>query len=185
MADPVILMTERLVLRAPQPRDAAQITERIGIKDVAWNLGRAPYPYALKDAEDFIVRANKGWRDNSSCVFMLEHPKDGVIGCTGLDCHGGKYWEIGYWVGKPWWGQGFVTESATAVMNWAQDEMGFSEFVSGHFVDNPASGKVLKKLGFEPVGTVEHMGAARGVLTTALRYTKGAPAEIALQTATH
>ena len=185
MADPAILMTDRLVLRAPQPRDAAQITERVGLKDVAWNLGRVPYPYALSDAEAFIKHATEAWADNRGCIFMLEHPTDGVIGCTGLDLHGERYWEIGYWVGKPWWGQGFVTEAATAVMNWAENEMGFSEFVSGHFIDNPKSGRVLSKLGFKSVGLVEHMGAARGVLTPAMRYTKGAPDEIALKTATH
>ena len=185
MTNTAILMTDRLVLRAPQPRDAAQIAERIGLKDVAWNLGRAPYPYAKSDAEAFIQHASDGWVNGSACIFMLEHPTDGVIGCTGLDCHDGKYWEIGYWVGKPWWGQGFVTEAATAVMNWAETDMGFTAFVSGHFTDNPASGHVLTKLGFRPVGVVEHMGAARGALTPAMRYTKGAPDEVALKTATH
>ncbi len=182
---PVILHTQRLTLRAPQPRDAAQIAERIGIKDVAWNLGRAPYPYELSDAEAFIEKAGTNWAEGKACVFMLEHPTDGVIGCTGLDKHGENLWEIGYWAGKPWWGQGFVSEAAQAVMEWAETEKEISGFVSGHFTDNPASGRVLEKLGFIAVGVVDHVGAARGGPSPAMRYARGAPPEMALQTASH
>jgi len=185
MSETVILHTERLSLRAPQARDAVQIAERIGLKDVAWNLGRAPYPYDLSDAEDFILSTQKKWQEGKACAFMLEHPKDGVIGGCGLDGHGDGLWEIGYWVGKPWWGQGFITEAASTVLNWGRDERGITKFVSGHFTDNPASGRVLTKLGFEPVGVVDHFGAARGELSPALRYTLGADPQDALRTATH
>ncbi|MEM7493551.1 MAG: GNAT family N-acetyltransferase [Pseudomonadota bacterium] len=185
MAIPAILHTDRLSLRVPQIRDAAQITERIGVRDVAWNLGRAPYPYALSDAEDFISVAAQNWADDQAYVFMLEHAKDGVVGCCGLDRHTDEVWEIGYWVGQPWWGQGFVSEASSEVMRWAQEELDINQFVSGHFTDNPASGRILKKLGFEPVDIVPHIGAARGVPSPALRYTKGAPPEMALKTASH
>ena len=185
MATPAILHTERLSLRAPQVRDAAQITERIGVRDVAWNLGRAPYPYALSDAEDFIERAVQNWADDKACVFMLEHAKEGVIGCCGLDRHTDEIWEIGYWVGQPWWGQGFISEAASEVMRWAEQDHGIKQFVSGHFTDNPASGRVLEKLGFEPVGTAKHFGLARGSEHLAMRYTRAAPPEMALRIASH
>lgn len=185
MANTTILHTTRLSLRAPQVRDAAQITERIGVRDVAWNLGRAPYPYALKDAEDFIKAASQNWENDKAYVFMLEHAKDGVIGCCGLDRHTDEVWEIGYWVGQPWWGQGYMSEAATEVMRWAQQDRSIAQFVSGHFTDNLASGRVLEKLGFKPVDVVPHAGAARGKPSPALRYTHGAPPEMALRTASH
>ena len=185
MANPVILRTQRLIMRPPLPEDALQIAERIGLKDVAWNLGRAPYPYQLSDAEDWLEKIPQGWAENSAYVLVITRPNDGVIGCVGLDAKPMDIWEIGYWLGKPWWGRGYVTEAATALMDWAEKDIGLSKFASGHFVDNPASGRVLIKLGFEPVGETEQFGRARGVKSVAVRYTKGTPPELALNIAAH
>lgn len=185
MANPVILRTQRLILRPPLPDDVDEIAERIGLKDVAWNLGSAPYPYSTSDAEDWVMKNPQGWADDTAYVFVATHPSEGVIGCVGLDLKPMDVWEIGYWVGKPWWGRGYVTEAAAAVMNWAETTMGLTQFASGHFVDNPASGSVLLKLGFEPVGKTELFGRARGHKSPALRYAKGADPELALKLAAH
>ncbi|MDG1244659.1 MAG: GNAT family protein [Porticoccaceae bacterium] len=71
-----------------------------------------------------------------------------------------------------------------AVMDWGKTK-GMEKFVSGHFVDNPASGRVLEKLGFVPVGIVDHIGAARGGPSPAQRYVLGASPQDALRTASH
>jgi len=181
---PISLKTERLVLRAPEAQDADQITAGIGVKEVAWNLGRAPYPYARSDAVSFIERASANWLEDKAYVFLAHYSDEGVIGCVGLDRHGEDIWEIGYWIGQSWWGRGFVTEAAQAAIDWAVS-IGLSRFVSGHFVDNPASGKVLEKLGFVPAGIVDHIGAARGGPSPALRYALGATPQDALRTASH
>lgn len=184
MAETETIKTERLILRAPIATDADEITTRIGVKAVAWNLGRAPYPYARSDAEGFITKARENWANDTAYVFVAEYAGEGVIGCVGLDLHGDDIWEIGYWIGQPWWGQGFVSEAATAVMDWGKAK-GMEKFVSGHFVDNPASGRVLEKLGFVPVGIVDHIGAARGGPSPAQRYVLGASPQDALRTASH
>ena len=185
MANPIILRTERLVLRPPLPHDAEQIAARIGVKDVAWNLGSAPYPYQLSDAEDWVDRVPKGWVEDTAYVLVITHQDAGVIGCVGLDLKPMDVWEIGYWLAQDWWGQGFVTEAARAVMNWAEEDMDIQHFASGHFVDNPASGRVLLKLGFEPCGEVELFGRARGEKALAVRYTKGTDPDLALRIAAH
>ncbi|GAB5457179.1 MAG: GNAT family N-acetyltransferase [Henriciella sp.] len=185
MTDPIILHTQRLSLRAPQTRDAVQITERIGVKDVAWNLGRAPYPYYRKDADAFILRASENWGSDKAYVFMLEHAKDGVIGCCGIDAASEDIWELGYWIGKPWWRQGYATEAASSMLDWAQESKSISKLIAGHYMDNPISGVVLKKLGFKSVGKLNLSGAARGKLSPVMRYAKGAPAEAALRLAPH
>lgn len=185
MAEPVTLKTERLVLRLPEAADATQITQRIGERDVVWNLGRAPYPYQLSDAEEWIEKVPQSWKADSAYVFMLTTKTDGVIGCVGLDQKPENIWEIDYWLGKAWWGQGFVTEAASAVMHWAETERGLTAFASGHFTDNPASGRVLTKLGFEPVGETELFGRARGKTCPAIRYTHGADPDLALRLAAH
>ncbi len=185
MVNPVILKTERLLLRPPLLDDAESITRHISERDVPWNLGRAPYPYQLSDAEEWLLRIPKGWAEDTAYVFLITGQDNNVIGCVGLNLKPLDVWEIGYWIAKPWWGQGVVTEAAHAVMSWAEQTMRINKFVSGHFVDNPASGRVLMKLGFKAVGEVELFGKARGKKSPAIRYTKGADPGLALRLAAH
>ncbi len=164
----------RLTLRPPASSDAMRITQLIGHKDVVWNLGRAPYPYQLKDAEEWVAKAKQSAQDGEEYSFLITHADEGVIGCVSVTRHG-DVWELGYWVGKPYWGQGFVTEAAIGILKWAQDNLSATGFVAGHYVDNPASGKVLEKLGFNPVGTAHLFARARGCDVLSMRYVRGAP----------
>ena len=61
-------------------------------------------------------------------------------------------WEIGYWIGKPWWGKGFATELGRGLVDFAAQEFGAGQIIAGHYDDNPASGRVLEKLGFAYTG---------------------------------
>ncbi len=185
MSSPDIIYTQRLTLRAPEPRDAAQLTERISVKEVVWNLGRAPYPYQRSDAEGFIEKTAKSWLNDTAYPFLLDHPKDGIIGGCGIDHVDGPVWELGYWIGTDWWGQGYASEASIALLGWAESHKGITQLVAGHYKDNLASGHVLRKLGFSPVDTVELYGRARDAIVPATRYTRGAPPEIALQSAAH
>jgi RimJ/RimL family protein N-acetyltransferase len=85
-----------------------------------------------------------------------------VVGCVGL-MMGERHPEIGYWIGRDYWGQGFATEAAMAALRWARDEWRKKVVVAGHFADNPASGVVLNKCGFLYTGEVEkRFSVARG-----------------------
>jgi RimJ/RimL family protein N-acetyltransferase len=75
-----------------------------------------------------------------------------LVGSVGLSRDGDKV-ELGYWIGRPYWGQGYATEAARALLSLAK-VLGHRRLVAGHFVDNPASGRVLRKLGFCPTGVV-------------------------------
>lgn len=185
MADPIILKTKRLLLRPPFMEDAPQIAERIGVRDVAWNLGRAPFPYKVSDAEDWLERIPKGWHDDTAYILLITRPEEGVIGCVGLDLKPMDVWELGYWVGRDWWGEGYVTEAAAAILDWAENSIGIGRFAAGHFTDNPSSGRVLEKLGFTAVGETELFGLARGQKSPCTRYTKGAEPGLALKLAAH
>ncbi len=79
-------------------------------------------------------------------------------------------WEIGYWYGMPYWGLGYASEAARALMDWARDQLGAKVFVAGHFADNPASGNVLRKLGFVRTGSQDLFGLARQGTSPAERY---------------
>lgn len=185
MTDQIEIHTQRLRLRPPEPQDAAPITALISEKDIVWNLGRAPYPYAEQDAVDWIEKAASDRTEGAEYAMVIERGGK-VIGSCGVSPHFNQ-WELGYWVGKPYWGRGFVTEAACGVMEWAMQTQSAIRFMAGHYTDNPASGSVLKKLGFKPVGEVFWHARARGMDVPATRYIygEGASAEIALNWHTH
>ncbi len=179
------LQSDRLVLRRPCMSDVHRLAQLIGDWDIASNLGRAPYPYGADDARAFIEMQHKAWAVAEEFAFAITLPASGLIGMTGIS-KSGKAWELGYWVGKDWWGRGYVTEAAQAVLSWSEKNLGADGFTAGHYADNPASGKVLRKLGFSSVGEVAWFAKARDETVRAVRYCKGtAKAVDALRSNTH
>ena len=115
--------------------------------DVARMTARVPHPYNEGDAEDFVAAGAPN-------RFVIERKRDGLfLGMAGL--HVDEDCEFGYWLGKPFWGQGYATEATTAALGWAREGWGRRLVVSGHFADNPASGRVLEKAGFLYTGVVQ------------------------------
>ena len=160
--------TERLLLRPSWPEDAAALYKAIADEDIVRNLARAPWPYTLSEASRFAAV------DHSVMFpsFMLMLRTDGapqLIGSCGLGEYAGAA-ELGYWISKPYWGQGFAAEAAKAVVGIAKT-LGHSKLVAGHFTDNPASGRVLRKVGFHPLGRVEQRySAGRGQEATSALF---------------
>jgi RimJ/RimL family protein N-acetyltransferase len=151
---PETIATERLVLRAPRLDDAARLAELANDFDVARMTTEIPHPYSLGDADDFLRRMET--RDRArQAVFAIEHPKDGFVGVLGFHPKEPAAPEVGYWIGRPYWGQGYATEAARAALDWAGAGWGRRLVVSGHFADNPASGRVLEKAGFLYTGVVQ------------------------------
>ena len=146
------IRTERLKLRAPTPVDAPRIAQLCNDADIPRMTTRMPWPYDLADAEYFVdaVAEQDHERENT---FLIEHDGE-VVGCVGLFMRN-RLPEIGYWIGRPYWGRGFATEAAKAALRWARDDWRKKVIVAGHFADNPASGTVLTKAGFLYTGDVE------------------------------
>jgi RimJ/RimL family protein N-acetyltransferase len=159
--------TRRLVLRAPEARDAAAIAALANDWNIARMTTRLPHPYALRDAESFLaaVQAQDPRRENS---FLIEHEGAGPVGMIGLYHDGRPYPELGYWIGRPFWGRGFATEAAEATLDWARRRWNKRAVVAGHFADNAASGRVLEKAGFLYTGEIQrkHSRAREGVVDT-------------------
>ena len=156
------LETRRLLLRAPALTDAAVITRLCGDADVARNTARIPHPYRREDAEAFLERVS--WADpRRDPVFIIEHQDEGPVGMIGFHYNGDPWPELGYWIGKPWWGRGFATEATQAALDWASRRWNRRAVMAGHFRDNPASGAVLTKAGFLYTGEIRSMDSlARG-----------------------
>lgn len=178
------IRTARLLLRRPRLDDASHIAAFMSERDLPWNLGRAPYPYRLEHAEGWLPRIIAASQAGEEHAFMITQARTGLIGCCGLT-RSGEAWELGYWLGKPHWGQGYVTEAAGALLDWAGEALGTSAFISGHIADNPASGRVLGKLGFTRAGEISMFVTGRNCEVPAIRYVRGAPIEAALASVTH
>jgi RimJ/RimL family protein N-acetyltransferase len=156
------LQTERLTLRPLAPADAPRLAELANDFDVVKMTGGMPFPYALADAERFIARATAADPDRE-VHFAVDLVGEGPVGCVGFYPHETLGPELGYWLGRPYWGRGIATEMLAAVMPWARDDWRRRCVVACHQQDNTASGAALIRAGFLYTGRVEALPCkARG-----------------------
>ena len=155
------LETERLKLRPFRPEDAAGVHVHCGNWNVARMLARVAHPYTRELATGWIASHDAAWRSGEEVTFCMDCDGE-PIGAISLRRVRSGIYQLGYWLGEPWWGRGFATEAARRTVQFAFEELGANKLVAGHFLDNPASGQVLEKCGFRYVGDgVEH-SVARG-----------------------
>jgi ribosomal-protein-alanine N-acetyltransferase len=151
-------LTHRPVLRTPRcllrPPDAGDVPALVGILndwDVASRLARIPYPYTADHAQFFVEQIapiELAWA-------IVERASNQLIGMAGLAPYSPEpgTLELGYYLGRPHWGRGFATEAGAVIVAYGTGLVGQAQLRSGYFADNPASGRVLEKLGFVATGT--------------------------------
>jgi RimJ/RimL family protein N-acetyltransferase len=153
--------TERLLLRPGFVEDAPMLAQAIGHEAVVRNLATAPWPYGEAEARAFLALE----RDPLLPNFVMIQRTGGaprIVGGIGIAPAPDDGLEIGYWVAPRYWGLGFATEAGRAVMHIAR-ALNLPRLKAAHFVDNAASGAVLRKLGFRPTGrTAPRHSSARG-----------------------
>jgi RimJ/RimL family protein N-acetyltransferase len=154
MRDVIEIQTPRLKLRPLQLSDASRVARFCGDPGVGRNLAMTPLPYLDVAAEGWIMIVRARARHGRDFVFGVELPGEGLIGCIGAHRKDGDGFEVGYWFGRPYWGQGLATETLQAFTAQAQS---LGSLEAGHFVDNPASGRVLTKAGFSYTGETKAM----------------------------
>jgi len=145
--------TKRLLLRPGWAEDAEALQAAIADPAIIRNLVQAPWPYETADAHAFLAKN----RDPIQPTFLIFNRTQGaprLVGACGVHQEANDTLSLGYWIARPYWGLGFATEAAGAVMQIVRSSA-MGRVVAGHFVDNPASGRVLTKLGFHPTGRVE------------------------------
>jgi len=152
-----IIETDRLVLRQTKGRDAPAFSSLVSDFDIARMTGSIAYPYPILSAEFKIMTFHAAKRRGLAHPYAITlKGDDALIGVTDLFKRGVEtLWEIGYWIGRPYWGQGFMTEACSALLAEADMTLGPENRVAGVFTDNPGSARVLEKLGFERVGEPE------------------------------
>ena len=143
-----VLETRRLILRAPQLGDAKAVAALANDRRIADNTARISHPYRLADAESFILGANKA--QERAFVITLA---DDIIGACGITPDvANDTPQIGYWIGVPFWGQGYATEAVRALIDHAFTDLDYSLLNASVRVTNPASRRIIEKCGFQWTG---------------------------------
>ncbi|EKF18775.1 GNAT family N-acetyltransferase [Nitratireductor pacificus] len=145
-----VLVTERLVLRTPREDDVTELVELANNRRLAEMLGRMPHPYRLSDADAFLTRVRTGVMDG--CTYAITLAGSGAfIGCAGMDTRA-RGLEMGYWIGEPYWGRGYATEAAHALVDLAFRATDIERLNASCRVTNTASRRVIHKCGFQYAG---------------------------------
>jgi ribosomal-protein-alanine N-acetyltransferase len=145
-----VLETPRLLLDLYSEDDIAELVPLIGAREVAATTLRIAHPYTEQHAREFIAATRQGTEMRRS----LRRRSDGkLIGGVGLNINErDQHAELGYWIGVPYWRQGYATEAAHAVLRYGFEELHLNRIFAAHFSNNPASARVLVKLGMRREG---------------------------------
>lgn len=163
-----ILQTPRLELRPFSKEDGQAVTELLQAKAIARNTRDIPFPYSIDDAEQWIVQQSEAIGRGEASVFAIVEKADTetgqsvgggrLIGCIGLAInHADQNAELGYWLGQPYWNRGYMTEAASAILEYGFVTLGLHRIHAHHMSRNPGSGRVLEKIGMQREGLLrEH-----------------------------
>jgi ribosomal-protein-alanine N-acetyltransferase len=144
------LQTPRLKLRSYTEADIAELLPLIGTREVAATTLRIAHPYTEQDARDFLALAQEPGRIWLAITLHSDGRQIGGIGLRVDDQH--QHAELGYWLGVPYWGQGYATEAAREMLRYGFEELGLHRVFASHFKHNPDSGRILVKLGMRYEG---------------------------------
>ncbi|MCF7825322.1 MAG: GNAT family N-acetyltransferase [Candidatus Marinimicrobia bacterium] len=171
------ILTKRLLLRGFQPADAPEVQLLAGSIEVAKMTLNIPHPYLDGMAEDWIASHQQDFNTGDAVVFAMVDVQSGnLVGAIGLMIT--KRFnraELGYWVGHPFWGRGYATEAAQAILRYGFEELQLNKIYATHMTRNPASGRVMQKIGMDQEGVLKQHAlkwdhfvdlAAYGILAT-------------------
>ena len=157
---PPDLVTERLLLRPFTLADASRVQRLAGERVIAEFTLNIPHPYQAGMAEEWILSHPGNFLAGKSATFAITLAGERLlIGAIGLQCEERHHRaEMGYWMGTPYWNRGYCTEAASAVLHYAFETRGIHRVVASHLARNPASGRVMRKIGMRQEGYLrEHV----------------------------
>ncbi len=161
-----ILEPERLRLRPLTIEDAPVVREIAGRREIADTTISIPHPYTEENARNWIVTQAEAFVQGTAIVFAIElkRPRQmiGAVGLRDIDTEHLQA-ELGFWIGVPWWSNGYATEAARAVICYGFGQLGLNRIYAHHMVRNPASGRVLEKIGMTREGLLRQRVRKWGV----------------------
>lgn len=154
------IVTDRLILKAFSLSDAPDVQRLAGNEEVARNTLAMPFPYLEGMAENWIAKHQQEFEEHKSLVLaIILKESNNLAGAIGQSLQlPYAYAELGYWIGKEYWGRGYCTEAVKAVIDYGFDQLGLHKIFASHFSNNPASGRVMHKAGMKYEATLKsHM----------------------------
>jgi RimJ/RimL family protein N-acetyltransferase len=150
------LSTNRLILRPFTQADAPRVRELASAREVADPTGHIPHPYPEDEASEWIRTHDIEFRRGEGVIFaiVLRESRE-LIGAIGLTLHPrDRRAELGYWIGMPYWNRGYMTEAARSMLSYAFETLNLNRVYASYFPRNPASGRVMQKIGMQYEGTL-------------------------------
>jgi RimJ/RimL family protein N-acetyltransferase len=133
--------------------DVEVVAKLAGAREVADTTLSIPYPYPREAASGWIQTHRTMWESGGGVHFAITVPSEGVVGAMSLVINQAQDWaELGYWVGVPYWGRGYCTDAAWLAVDFAFRELGLHRVQAHHLIRNPASGRVMQKIGMQREG---------------------------------
>ncbi len=165
------LRTERLYLRQFRLEDADTVQTLLQCREIAANTRSIDHPYQPGSAKLWIERLFTSWETGESAVFAICFPDERVVGAIGLEIKPeDENAEIGFWIGQPYWGKGICSEAAAAVVQFGFKVLGLNKIFAHHLSRNPASGRVMQKIGMRKEGYFEGHTKKWGVFEDIVVY---------------
>ncbi len=150
----MFLETERLYLRPPELDDAPAIRALVSDERIARMTLNIPHPYPEGAAVEWIQSIHDS-EDDIYPRLMFLRESDVLVGSVGMSVsrrHNRA--EVGYWVGVPYWGNGYATEALNVMIDFGFSQLSLHRIVGQYYVNNPASGRVMEKAGMIFEGTL-------------------------------
>lgn len=159
-----IIETEQLKLRPLKESDASVIAREVGNFNVSRNLARVPYPYSMAEALDFLDWIKSYDEKSLVCAVELKSAPGELIGVISYEFSTAEaVAELGYWFAEKYWGNGYGTEAASAMVHHAFTLGAHARLIASYHNDNPASARILLNLGFKPISHDRHYSKAQGI----------------------
>ncbi len=152
-----IIVTKRLVLRPFSLADAKEVQRLAGNPKIAATTATIPHPYLDGMAEDWISKHADWFAKGDSVNWAIEHKTEKkLVGCVSIMINkANRRAEIGYWVAEEYWNKGYCTEAAIEAIRYGFQRMNLNKITARHVKGNPASGKVMLKMGMEQEGLLK------------------------------
>lgn len=141
--------TERLILSQLEENDIPSIVEFLQHRIFSDLTSNIPYPYTEDDAKFWLKMSKDAFENKTGFTFGIRNKEEQLIGAIGLHDRDDDKAELGYWIGIPYWNKGYVTEAAKAIVNFGFEELELNKIYATHLIHNPASGKIMEKIGME------------------------------------
>lgn len=149
------IRTQRLTLRPFELSDAADVERLAGAREIADTTLTIPHPYPPGAAAEWIQKHRFGWEKGTGVTFAITETSTGdLVGVIDLVISSEhRRAELGYWIALDHWNSGYATEASRRILDFGFESLGLHRIDSRHFLRNPASGRVMQKLGMQYEGT--------------------------------